>query len=78
MEFVTYKAIRGFYGGKEEVNITVPKGIKFLFNDGSIGSGGLTIGHNNYMFLYHLLFWLNKKYNDRRWNLLYCSLKSLF
>ena len=50
MEFVTYKAIRGFYGGKEEVNITVPKGIKFLFNDGSIGTGGLTTGHNDYMF----------------------------
>lgn len=50
MEFVTYKAIRGFYGGKEEVNITVPKGIKFLFKDESIGPGGLNIGHNNYMF----------------------------
>lgn len=50
MEFVTYKAIRGFYGGKEEVNITVPKGVKFLFKDESIGPGGLTIGHNNYMF----------------------------
>ena len=50
MEFVNYKAIRGYYGGKEEVNIIVPKGIKFLFKDESIGPGGTHIGHNNYVF----------------------------
>ena len=49
MEFVTYKAIRGFYGGKEEVNITVPKGIKFLYKADSIGHGR-NDGHNHYMF----------------------------
>lgn len=49
MEFVNYKAIRGYYGGKEEVNITVPKGIKFLYKDNSIGHGR-NDGHNHYMF----------------------------
>ena len=50
MEFVKYKAVRGYYSGKEEITVTVPKGIKFLFKDESIAPGGTHIGHNNYMF----------------------------
>lgn len=49
MEFVTYKAIRGFYGGKEEIKVTVPKSAKFLCKDDSIGHGR-NDGHNHYMF----------------------------
>jgi hypothetical protein len=49
MEFVKYKAIRGYYGGKEEIEITVPKSTKFLCRVDSIGHG-LTDGHNHYMF----------------------------
>lgn len=49
MEFVNYKAIRGFYGGKEEIEVSVPKSTKFLCKDGSIGHGR-NDGHNHYMF----------------------------
>ena len=49
MEFVKYKAIRGYYGGKEEIEVTVPESTKFLCKNGSIGHG-LTDGHNHYMF----------------------------
>lgn len=49
MEFVNYKAIRGYYGGKEEIEVTVPKSAKFLCKDDSIGHGR-NDGHNHYMF----------------------------
>lgn len=49
MEFVKYKAIRGYYGGTETIFITVPKEVKFLCKDNSIGHG-LNNGHNHYMF----------------------------
>lgn len=49
MEFIKYKAIKGYYGGKEEINVTVPKEIKFLYKENSIGHG-LNNGHNHYMF----------------------------
>ena len=49
MEFVKYKAIRGYYGGKEEIEVIVPKSTKLLCKASSIGHG-LTDGHNHYMF----------------------------
>lgn len=49
MEFVNYKAIRGYYGGKEEIEVIVPESTKFLCKVSSIGHG-LTDGHNHYMF----------------------------
>lgn len=49
MEFVKYKAIRGYYGGKEEIEVIVPKSTKLLCKASSIGHG-LNKGHNHYMF----------------------------
>jgi hypothetical protein len=48
-----YKALRGFYGGTEEITIIVPENIKFLCRDGDIGHG-LHNGHNHYMTFIHL------------------------
>lgn len=43
-----YKALKGFYGGTEEITIIVPENIKFLCREGDIGHT-LYNGHNHYM-----------------------------
>lgn len=44
----TYKVLKGYYKDVKEEEITIPKNMKLLYNDGCIGYG-LHNGHNHYL-----------------------------
>ena len=46
--FITYKVLRGHYNGCDEVEISLPEGIRLAFRDGDVGPG-LHRGHNHYI-----------------------------
>ena len=50
----TYKVLKGHYKSVKEEEITIPKNMKLLYNDGCIGRG-LHNGHNHYLGCMRLL-----------------------
>lgn len=50
MELITFECSRGHYSGYEDITLSVPKGEKFIYRDGSVGDGVHT-GYNHYMMV---------------------------